>query len=116
MTFFFGGVCVEDGRHVDEVDSHHVCILEQIFFQIEKEDDVILDCEYFFGLDIVINKDGIVDRGDVVYQRGSTDVGGDEGGCHRVNSCHVVNGVGGGFVWGDSMKNLILMLSLSYQV
>jgi hypothetical protein len=35
-----------------------------VFFQIEKE-DVILDCD----LDIVINNDGVVDGGGVVYQR-----------------------------------------------
>jgi hypothetical protein len=39
-------------------------------FQIKKEEDVILDCEYFFDLDIVINNDGGVDGGDVVYQKG----------------------------------------------
>jgi hypothetical protein len=32
-----------------------------MFFQIEKEEEVILDCEYFFNLDIVINNDGDVD-------------------------------------------------------
>ncbi len=29
-----------------------------MFFQVEKEEDVILDCEYFFDLDILINNDG----------------------------------------------------------
>jgi hypothetical protein len=72
-----------------------------------KKEDVILDCEYFFNLDIVINNDGGVDGGDVVYLRRSTDGDDDEGGCHRVNGCHVVNGVGGGWVRGDSMKNQI---------
>ncbi len=65
-------------------------------FQFEKEEDVILDCEYFFNLDIVINTDGGVDGGGIVYQRSSTDGEDDEGGRHEVNSCHVVNGVGGG--------------------
>ncbi len=44
-------------------------------------------------------------QGDVVYQKGSTDGNDDEGGRHRVSGCHVVNGVGGGWFWGDSMKN-----------
>ncbi len=65
--------------------------LEQVFFQVEKEEDVILDCD----LDIVINNDGDVDRGDVVYQGSSTDGNYDEGGRHGVSGCHVVNGVGG---------------------
>ncbi len=81
-----------------------------MFFQIEKEEDVILDCD----LDIVINNDGDVDWGDVIYQRSSIDGNDDEGGRHGVNSCHVVNGVGGGWVRGDSMKNRILVSSLSY--
>ncbi len=67
-----------------------------MFFQIKKEEDVILDCEYFFDLDIIINNDGGVDGIDVVYQRGSRDGDDDEGGRHGVNSCHVVNGVGVG--------------------
>ena len=33
-----------------------------------------------------------------------------------MNGCHVVNGVGGGEVRGDSMKNLILVSSSSYSV
>ncbi len=66
--------------------------LEQVFFQIEREEDVILDCD----LDILINSDGDVDGGDVVYQKSSTDGNDDEGCRHRVNGCHVVNGVGGG--------------------
>ncbi len=66
--------------------------LEWVFFQIERVEDVILDCD----LDIVINSDGDVDRDDVVYRGSSTDGVGDEGGRHRVNGCHVVNGVGGG--------------------
>ncbi len=41
--------------------------LEQMFFQVEREEDVILDCD----LDIVINNDGDVDGGDVIYLRGS---------------------------------------------
>ena len=65
--------------------------LEWVFFQIEKVEDVILDCD----LDIVINNDGDVDGGDVVYRGSSTDGVDDEGGCHRVNSRHVVNVVGG---------------------
>ncbi len=40
-----------------------------MFFQFEKEEDVILDCEYFFDLDIVINNDGGVDGGDVALPR-----------------------------------------------
>ena len=36
--------------------------LESMFFQIERVEDVILDCD----LDIVINNDGDVDGGDVV--------------------------------------------------
>ncbi len=40
-----------------------------MFFRIEKEEGVILDCEYFFDLDIVINNDGIVDGGNVIYQK-----------------------------------------------
>ncbi len=47
-------------------------------------------------------------------RKGSKDGGYDEGGCHGVNGRHVVNGVGDGGVWGDSMKNRILMLLLSY--
>ncbi len=62
-----------------------------MFFQVEKV-DVILDCD----LDIIINSDGDVDGGDVVYQRSSTDGSDDEGGRHGVSGCHVVNGVGGG--------------------
>lgn len=31
-----------------------------------------------------------------------------------MNGCHVVNGVGGGEVRGDSMKNRILVSSSSY--
>ncbi len=46
-------------------------------------------------------------RGDVVYLGSSTDEVDDEGSRHRVNSCHVVNSVGGGWVRGDSMKNWI---------
>ena len=38
--------------------------LEWVFFQIEKVEDVILDCD----LDIVINNDGDVDGGGVVYR------------------------------------------------
>ncbi len=70
----------------------NVLKLEWVFFQIEKVEDVILDCD----LDIVISNDGDVDGGDVVYRRSSTDGVDDEGGRHRVNGCHVVNGVGGG--------------------
>jgi hypothetical protein len=81
-----------------------------VFFQVEKEEDVILDCD----LDIVINNDGDVDGGDVVYQRSSTDGNDDEGGRHLVNGCHVVNGGGGGWVRGDSMKNRVLVSSSSY--
>ncbi len=40
-----------------------------MFFQVEREEDVILDCD----LDIVFNNDGDVDGDDVVYQRSSTD-------------------------------------------
>ena len=39
--------------------------LELVFFQVERVEDVILDCD----LDIVINNDGDVDGGDVVYRR-----------------------------------------------
>ncbi len=74
-----------------------------MFFQIEKEEDVILDCD----LDIIINNDGDVDGDGVIYRRSSTDGVDGEGGPHRVNGCHVVNGVGGGWVRGDSMKNRI---------
>ncbi len=63
---------------------------------------------------IVINNDGDVDGVDVIYQRSSTDGIDDEGGRHRVNGCNVVNGVGGGWVRGDSMKNRILVSSSSY--
>ncbi len=66
--------------------------LEWVFFQIEKVEDVILDCD----LDVVINKDGDVDGGNVVYRESSTDGVDDEGGHHGVNGCHVVNGIGGG--------------------
>ncbi len=66
--------------------------LELVFFQIEKVEDVILDCD----LGIVINNDGDVDGGDVIYRGNSTDGDDDEGGRHRVNGCHVVNGVRGG--------------------
>ncbi len=38
--------------------------LELVFFQFERVEDVILDCD----LDIVINSDGDVDGGDVVYR------------------------------------------------
>ena len=81
-----------------------------MFFQVERVEDVILDCD----LDIVINNDGDVDGGDVVYRESSTDGVDDEGGRHRVNGCHVVNGVGVGGVRGDSMKNRILVSSSSY--
>ncbi len=68
-----------------------------MFFQIEKEEDVILDCDYFFDLDIVINNDGGADRGDIIYQeRFKKDGSDDEGGRHGVNGRHVVNGIGGG--------------------
>jgi hypothetical protein len=66
-----------------------------VFFQIEEVEDVILDCD----LDIVINNDGDdgdVDGDDVVYRESSTDGDDDEGGCHRVNGCHVVNSVESG--------------------
>ncbi len=63
-----------------------------MFFQFGEVEDVILDCD----LDIIINNDGDVDRDDVVYRRSSTDGVDDEGGRHRVNGRHVVNGVGGG--------------------
>jgi hypothetical protein len=66
--------------------------LEWVFFQIEKVEDVILDCD----LGIIINNDGDVDGDDVIYRRSSTDGVDDEGGRHRVNGCHVVNGVEGG--------------------
>ena len=66
--------------------------LEWVFFQIERVEDVILDCD----LDIVINNDGDVDGGDVVYRESSTDGVDDEGGRHGVSGCHVVNGIGGG--------------------
>ena len=66
--------------------------LELVFFQVERVEDVILDCD----LDIVINNDGDVDGGDVVYRESSTDGVDDEGGRHGVSGCHVVNGVGGG--------------------
>jgi hypothetical protein len=36
-----------------------------VFFQIERVEDVILDCD----LGIVINNDGDVDGGDVVYRK-----------------------------------------------
>ncbi len=39
--------------------------LELVFFQIERVEDVILDC----GLDIVINNDNDVDGGGLVYRR-----------------------------------------------
>ncbi len=81
-----------------------------MFFQVEREEDVILDCD----LGIVINSDGDVDGGYVVYQRSSTDGNDDEGGRHGVNGCHVVNGVGGGWVRGDSMENRISVSSSSY--
>ena len=35
-----------------------------MFFQVERVEDVILDCD----LDIIINNDGDVRRGDVVYR------------------------------------------------
>ena len=38
--------------------------LEWVFFQVERVEDVILDCD----LDIVINNDGDVDGGGVVYR------------------------------------------------
>ncbi len=63
-------------------------------FQLRKEEDVILDCEYFFDLDIVINNDGDVDGGVVIYQGRFKDGDDDEGSCHVVNGRHVVNGVG----------------------
>ncbi len=65
-----------------------------MFFQFGKEEDVILDFEYFFDLDIVINNDGDVDGEDVVYQNKFKDGDDDEGSCHGVNGRHVVNGVG----------------------
>jgi hypothetical protein len=65
-----------------------------VVFQFVEEEDVILDCEYFFDLDIVINNDGDVDGGDVIYQGRFKDGDDDEGGCHEVNGRHVVNGVG----------------------
>ncbi len=57
--------------------------LEWVFFQIEKVEDVILDCD----LDIVINNDGDVDGDDVVYRSNSTDGVDEEGGRHGVNGC-----------------------------
>jgi hypothetical protein len=39
-----------------------------VVFYVVKEEDVILDCEYFFNFDIVINNDGDVDGGDVINQ------------------------------------------------
>ncbi len=45
--------------------------------------------------------------------KSSTDGVDDEGGHHGVSGCHVVNGVGGGWVRGDSM-NRILVSSSSY--
>jgi hypothetical protein len=52
-----------------------------VVFQVGKEEDVILDWEYFFDLNIVINNDGGVDRGDVVYQERFKDGDDDEGSC-----------------------------------
>ncbi len=46
----------DDGRHVDQKVT--MLKLEQVFFQVERVEDVILDCD----LDIVINDDGDVDR------------------------------------------------------
>ncbi len=63
-------------------------------FQFGKEEDVILDCEYFFDLDIVINNNGDVDGGGVVYHKKFKDGDDGEGSCHEVNGRHVVNGVG----------------------
>ncbi len=65
-----------------------------MIFQFGKEEDVILDCEYFFDLDIVINNDGDVDGGVVVYQNKFKDGNDGEGGCHGVSGRHVVSGVG----------------------
>ena len=39
--------------------------LELVFFQVKRVEDVILDCD----LDIVINNDGDVDGGGLVYRR-----------------------------------------------
>ncbi len=63
-----------------------------MFFQIKKEEDVILDCD----LGIVINNDGNVDG--VMSFTEEVQIGGDddEGGRHGVNGCHVVNGIEGG--------------------
>ncbi len=41
-----------------------------VVFYVAKEEDVTLDCEYFFDLDIIINNDGNVDGGNVIYQEG----------------------------------------------
>ena len=63
-----------------------------MFFQVERVEDVILDCD----LDVVINNDGDVDGVMSFTVKVSTDGVDDEGGRHGVNGCHVVNGVGGG--------------------
>jgi hypothetical protein len=52
--------------------SGHLCWKTGLLvvFYVANEEDVILDCEYFFDLVIIINNDGGVDRGDVIYQGG----------------------------------------------
>jgi len=90
------------------IKGHHVEVGVGVL-PIERVEDVILDCD----LDIVINDDGDVDGG-VVYREVQPDGVDDEGGRHRVNGCHVVNGVEVGEVRGDLMKNRILVSSSSY--
>ncbi len=90
------------------IKGHHVEVGVGVL-PIERVEDVILDCD----LDIVINDDGDVD-GWCRLPCGSTDGVDDEGGRHKVNSCHVVNGVGVGGVRGGSMKNRFLVSSSSY--
>jgi hypothetical protein len=69
-----------------------------LVFYVVKEEDVILDFDYFFDLDVIINNDGDVDGGDIVYQERVfmfKDGDDDEGGCHVVSGRHVVSDVGG---------------------
>jgi hypothetical protein len=89
---FVGGVHVDKvgGRHVDGDQS----CWSRWSSNSEKKKMLFWTVNTSFNLDIVINNDGNVDGGDVVYQDKFKDGDDGEGGCHGVNGRHVVNGVG----------------------
>jgi hypothetical protein len=77
------------GRHVDSDQS----CWSRWSSNSEKKKMLFWIVNTFFDLDIVINNDGDVDRGDVVYQGRFKDGDDGEGGCHGADSRHVVNSV-----------------------